>query len=159
MNTIANTKKNAATARWARLGARHGHRVVVVLQAVVGFVLNRRIGRLLVHAGLEAASLDHEARDHAVEDGVVVMALLHVGQEVGDRLRRLGFVEFQRDDAVASDVQFHLGVAHGKSFAWGYFTSVAELMTMGVFGTSEGRELCFLRRPMQCAPCHAVRVC
>jgi hypothetical protein len=71
-----------------------------------------RVGGLLAHAGLHAAALDHEAVDDAVEDGAVVVALLHVGQEVGDRLGRLGLVEFEGDDAVAGDVQFDLGIAH-----------------------------------------------
>jgi hypothetical protein len=97
-------------------GARHGDGVGVVLQAVVGLVVDRRIGALLLHAGLEAAALDHEARDHAVEDGVVVVAFLHVGQKVGHGLGRLVGVEFERDGAVAGDVQFDAGIAHGGCF-------------------------------------------
>ena len=68
-------------------GARHRQRVVLVLQAVVGLVLDRRVGRLLLHAGLEAAALDHEALDDAVEDRAVVVALVDVVEEVGDRHR------------------------------------------------------------------------
>ena len=57
-------------------GAGHGHGVVGVLQAVVGFVLDRRVAGLLVHARLHAAALDHEARNDAVKNGVVVVALV-----------------------------------------------------------------------------------
>jgi hypothetical protein len=71
-----------------RRGAGHGQRVLVVLEAVLGFVLDGGVGWLLLHAWLETAALDHEVVDHAVEDGVVVVAGFHVGQEVGDRLRR-----------------------------------------------------------------------
>ena len=61
--------------RVRRRGARHRHRVLVVLQAVVGLVLDRRAGGLLLHAGLEAAALDHEALDDAVEHRAVVVAV------------------------------------------------------------------------------------
>ncbi len=128
-------------------GAGHGHGVVVVLQAVLRLVLDGRIGALLVHAGLEAAALDHEAGDHAVEDRVVVVALLHVGEEVFRRLGRLLGVEFEDDHAVAGDVEFDLRVAHCVSL-WGsrvgmwemrarvaHCTTVADLITTGVEGT------------------------
>ena len=62
-------------------------RVLVVLQAVVGFVLDRSSGGLLRHAGLEAAALDHEALDHAVEHRAVVVAVLDVGRGSSSRSR------------------------------------------------------------------------
>ena len=65
-------------------GAGHGHRVVGVLQAVVGFVLDGGVAISLLHAGLHAAALNHESRNNAVEDGAVVMAFLHIGQKVLD---------------------------------------------------------------------------
>jgi hypothetical protein len=69
----------------------------------------------LLHVGGEAAALDHEAGDHAVEDGAVVVALLHIADEVGDSLRSLGGIEFEFDGAFAG---FHhdfygFGVTHG----------------------------------------------
>lgn len=70
------------------------------LEAVVGFVLDRRLGCLLLHAGLETAALDHETVDHAVEDGVVVVTGLDVGEEVLDGFRGLFGVEFDDDVAV-----------------------------------------------------------
>ena len=118
------------------VGARHGHGVVGVFQAVLCFVLDRRVGGLLGHAGFKAATLHHEAGNHAVKDGVVVVALLDVREEVGHRLGRLFLVKFQGDDAVAGNVEFDLGVAHGNSFReCAYSTTVAELMVTGVLGT------------------------
>ena len=76
----------------------------------------------MFHARLEAAALDHEAVNHAMEDGVVVMAFFHVFEKVGDGLRRAGGVQLEGDDAVVFDVQFDFGVAHVVS-PWGCFTS------------------------------------
>ena len=79
---------------WRR-GARHSYGVHVVLQAVVGFVLHRIASRLLFHAGLKAAALDHEAVDDAVKHGVVEMAVFDVLNEVGGGIRCFDGVEFQ----------------------------------------------------------------
>src|SRR6218665_786134 len=95
-------------------GAGNGNGVAGVLQAVVGLVVYRRIGALGLHARLETAALHHEAVNHPVKEGVVVAALVHIGEEVLDRLGRLGGVKLQRDDTVTGDVQFDLGVAHGR---------------------------------------------
>jgi hypothetical protein len=80
-------------------GARHRDRVLVVLQAVARFERNRRARGLLLHVGGEAAALDHEAVDHAVEHRAVVVLVLDVLQEVLDRLGRLGRIEFDHDVA------------------------------------------------------------
>lgn len=79
--------------------AGHGDRVAVVLETVGGLVLDRRVRFLLVHAREEAAALDHEARDDAVEDHAVVETFLHVGFEVGGRERGAFMVELDVDDA------------------------------------------------------------
>jgi len=79
------------------LGAGHGDGPGLVLQAVARLVLDRRAGRLLLHVGGQAASLDHEALDHPVEDRPLVEALAGVGEEVLDGDRRLGRVEFDED--------------------------------------------------------------
>ncbi len=110
-------------------GAGHGHGVAVVLEAVVGFVVDRLVRGFLVHAGLKAATLHHETGNDAVEHRVVVVALVHVGQEVGGRQWRLFGIEFEGDDAKAGDVQFDLGVGHG------HFSRVALRMVMGDLGT------------------------
>jgi hypothetical protein len=54
---------------------------------------------LLLHVLREAAALDHEAVDHAVEDRAVVLAALHVVHEVVHGDRRPGLVERERDVA------------------------------------------------------------
>jgi hypothetical protein len=92
-------------------GARHRDRAALVLQAVGRLVLDRLAGVLLVHARLEAAALDHEVADHAVEDGVVVMPGLDVGNEVGRGLRGLFGVQFEGDDAVVGGQLDHWGVS------------------------------------------------
>ncbi|MNI47406.1 hypothetical protein D3C73_1019260 [compost metagenome] len=68
---------------------------------------------LLLHAGFEAAALDHEAVDHAVEHRAVVEAFLDVGQEVLDGLGGLGGI--QGDDHIAlvrDELDARIG-AHG----------------------------------------------
>ena len=88
--------------------AGHGDRVAVVLEAVGRFVLNRGHRGLLLEARLEAAALDHEAGDDAVEDRAVVEARLHVGFKVGACLRRMFVVEFDVDDALVGSKADHL---------------------------------------------------
>src|SRR5882672_1144360 len=44
-------------------GPRHGDRIALVLEAVVGLVLDGTSSRLLAHSRFEAAALDHEAID------------------------------------------------------------------------------------------------
>ncbi|MNT45252.1 hypothetical protein D3C72_1818260 [compost metagenome] len=94
-------------------GASHGERVLVVLQAVVGFVFDRGMGLLLLHAGFEAAALDHEAIDHAMEHRAVVEPFLDVGQEVLDGLRGLGCVQ-GNDHVALVGLELDAGIgAHG----------------------------------------------
>ncbi len=92
-------------------GASHGHGTGFVAQAIVGFVLDRRLGRLLLHARFETATLDHEVADHAVEHSAVVMAALHVFLEVGDGFRRLVFEQVEGDDAVVGVQLDHVVIA------------------------------------------------
>ena len=64
--------------------------------------------RLLLHAGLEAAALDHEALDHAVEHRAVVVAVRRTYSRKFCALdRRLRVVEFDADRARAG-LQFDL---------------------------------------------------
>ena len=88
--------------------AGHGDRVAVVLKTVGGLVLDRRVRFLLVHAREEAAALDHEARDDAVEDHAVVEALANVGFKVGGRERGAFMVELDVDDAHVGGEANHL---------------------------------------------------
>ena len=81
-------------------GARHGDGVVVVLEAVFCFVLHLVARGLFFHAGREAAALNHEAVDHAMENGVVVVTVFDVLDEIGSRFRRFVGVQFDGDIAV-----------------------------------------------------------
>nr|GEU28297.1 hypothetical protein [Tanacetum cinerariifolium] len=89
--------------------AGHGNRVHVVGQAVLRFAGNRFFGGLGLEFFIVAAALDHEAVDHAVEDGALVEARFHVGQEIVDRFRRLFMVQFD-DDVAGRGLDFHLRV-------------------------------------------------
>ena len=77
--------------------AGHGDGAALVGESVRGLVLDGRVRLLLLHGRREAAALDHEAVDHAVEDGAVVVARLRVVDEVIHRDWRLGVVKLQGD--------------------------------------------------------------
>ena len=80
-------------------GSCHCDRVLVILEIVVGFVLDLRAGRLLFHAGLESAALDHESVNDAMKYRVVEVPALDVVQEVLDGDGRFGGIQFESDDA------------------------------------------------------------
>ena len=60
------------------------------------------------------SALDHEVRNHAVKDETIVVALLHVFDEVVDSAGGFGGVEFDFDGTFAGfHHDFHrLGIAH-----------------------------------------------
>lgn len=92
-------------------GAGHGQRAGEVLEAVVGFVLDRRTRGFLLQPGCKAAALDHEARNHAVEDRAAVETSLNVIQEITHRARRLVGVQLGLDDAeVGGDAHLRVGL-------------------------------------------------
>jgi hypothetical protein len=66
-------------------------------------------GGLLLHLGGEAAALDHEARNHAVEHRTVVEIVLRILQEVLHRFRRLVLIQFDADGSQRG-LDFKLGV-------------------------------------------------
>jgi len=71
-------------------------------------------GRLLAHPRLEAAALDHEAVDDAVEHGIGVEPRFDVSEEILDRLRRALRVKLERDNA-----EVGLKLDHGAPlFGW-----------------------------------------
>ena len=80
--------------------ARHGDGVGVVAQAVRRLILNRRIDFLLLHAGLKAAALDHEIGNHAMKNGAVVKAAVHIFQKIFHGIRGFFGIQLQRDGAV-----------------------------------------------------------
>src|SRR5882672_1368502 len=91
----------------------HGDRVALVLEAVVGFVLDGSPGRLLSHSRFEPAALDHEAVDDAVKHGVGVKPRFDVGEEVLDCFRRALGVQVERNDA-----EVRVQPYHGVSLTW-----------------------------------------
>jgi hypothetical protein len=70
-----------------------------VLEAVRGFVPDRRACRLLPHVGREPAALDHEAGDHAVEHRAVEVPRVDVVEEILRRQGRVLLEEFDREVA------------------------------------------------------------
>ena len=78
----------------------HGDGVLVVLETVGGFVFDRGAGGLLLHASFEAAALDHEALDDAMEDRAVVEAVADVLFEVGGTLGSVFVIELDVDHAL-----------------------------------------------------------
>ena len=93
-------------------GTRHGDGADGVFQAVVRFVVDGFVGGFLGKIRGKAATLNHEAVDNAVEDGVVVKAFAGVADEVGDGFRCFGFVERQADVA-------HIGFDYGVCLGLG----------------------------------------
>ena len=85
------------------IGACHGHRATVVFQAVAAFKWDRSLGGLLLRVGSEAAALNHEVVDHAVENGVVVVPCFDVSEEVLDGLGGFGCVQLNHDVALRCD--------------------------------------------------------
>ncbi len=81
-------------------GAGHGDGANLVGQAVGRLVLDGGAGLFLFKARSIAAALDHEAVDDAVEDGVVVVTVTAVLQEVGHGLGGFFRVQGQSDVAV-----------------------------------------------------------
>ena len=73
--------------------------VLFIGQAVVGFVLDRFASVDFVHAGFEAAALDHEAGDDAVENQAVVVAVFDILFEVRSSNRCILVIEFNIDSA------------------------------------------------------------
>ena len=89
-------------------GARHGDAAALIFEAVGRLIVDRCRARFLLHARFKAAALDHEVLDHAVENRVVIMSGFDIGEEVGDRFRRLFGVQVEHDDAVVRGEFDHL---------------------------------------------------
>src|SRR5712692_2744025 len=95
-------------------GPRHGDRIALVLETVVGFVLDGASGRLLAHSRVESAALDHEPVDDAVKHGVGVETRFDVVEKILHRLRSASGIELERDDA-----EVGLKLDHGAPlFGW-----------------------------------------
>lgn len=61
---------------------RHGNRAAGITQSVISFILDWRVRFLLLHLLGKTAALHHEARDHAVERGVVIETAVDIIDKV-----------------------------------------------------------------------------
>src|SRR4030095_10692070 len=93
---------------WIRR-ARHGQRSDRILQAVVRFITDWSLRRLLFELRGESSALDHEAGNYPMEDGAVIKAVLGIAQEILDRLRCLVGIELD-DDGPCVCFQFDLRI-------------------------------------------------
>src|SRR5882672_7095923 len=92
----------------------HGDRVALVLEAVIGFVLDEAPDRFLSHSRLESAALDHETVDDAVKHGVGIEARFDILEKILDRFGCASGIELERDDA-----EVGLKLDHGAPlFGW-----------------------------------------
>src|SRR5258706_5110412 len=112
---VAGIDEELRRGRVTHVGARHRDRVRVVGQAVGGFILDRRARGLLRVVLGEAAALDHEGVDDAMEYGAVVVAGVDVLHEVVGGDGRLLLVQLE-DDRSHGGGELHLdgpGALHG----------------------------------------------
>lgn len=65
----------------------------MIARSTISFILDWCMGGFLLHIGRKTAALNYKTWDHAVEDGVVVVAAVHVAEEVFGRNRYLFAVE------------------------------------------------------------------
>src|SRR5690554_4936749 len=89
-------------------GTCHGQRAAFIAQAMMGFVRDGIAGGFLPQVLVEAAALDHEAVNHAVEHRAIVMAFFYVGQEVFNACGRLLLEQLDGDGAMVG-MQYHIG--------------------------------------------------
>ena len=68
--------------------ARHRQRPFFVFDSVVGFVFDGVARFALVHIDIESAALDDKARNDAMKNQAVVMAVARVLNEIGDGFGR-----------------------------------------------------------------------
>ena len=87
-------------------GTRHGDGSAFVLQAVIGFVLYRRLGGAFVVILVKAAALIHKTLDHAMEDSAIVSAVINVCQKVFHGVGRLVGKQFNFDIALRGFHQY-----------------------------------------------------
>ena len=123
-------------------GARHGQRALRVLEAVGRLVADRPARRLLLHVAREAAALDHEVGDDAVEDRAVVVAVFDVLEKVLHRLRGLVRIEFRLHLAEAGLDRDHV------RFSWfhGHGARGGLLFLVGRRGAGRERKVSKIKR-------------
>ena len=81
-------------------GARHRQGSAVVVESIIGFILNRAtLAWLVLHVSGDAAALNHEVWNNAVEGGIDKIAVIDVGEEVLAAVGRILHIQFDRDIA------------------------------------------------------------
>src|SRR5277367_2810847 len=105
---VGNINEELRGRRMRIVGTRHRYRVIVVLELVVGLILNRCFCCFLFHAWFETAALYHETVNHAVEDRVIVMAALYIIDEILDGKWGLIGIKLKPDDTMGSMQFYHV---------------------------------------------------
>ena len=68
------------------IGAGHGNGVAVVLETVVRFIGEGRLGVLFLEVRRQAAALNDKTGHYAVENRTVVEGFIHIFQKIGRAL-------------------------------------------------------------------------
>ena len=77
------------------LSPRHRNGAALIFQAVVRFVIDGGLSRLLFHVGGKSAALNHKIVNDSMENRAVVEATIRVRQKILDGLWRLVGIEFK----------------------------------------------------------------
>ena len=86
----------------------------IIPQSVCRFILHRLPGRLLGEGFIEAAALDHKARDDTMKHSVAVVAILYIAQKIIHGLGSLVGIEFHRHIAqICPDLNLRIGGVAG----------------------------------------------
>lgn len=64
--------------------ASHGDAAIYIFQTIIGFIGDGGPGGFLFHVFVEAAALDHEVIDDAMENSAIVMAAFDILDKVSD---------------------------------------------------------------------------
>src|SRR5690606_13001412 len=94
-------------------GACHGDGARHIAQTIVGFVLDGRFGLAGFHPGFEAAALNHEVGNDAVEDQAIIETFAHVIFEVLGSDGGFFVIQLNLDIAVVGFHQNHVMILGG----------------------------------------------
>ncbi len=87
----------------------------IIPESVCRFVLHRLPGRLLGEGFIEAATLDHEARDDAMKHSVAIVAILYIAQKIIHSLGSFVGIKFNRHIAqICPDFNLRIGGVAGR---------------------------------------------
>src|SRR5262245_58014416 len=75
---VLNVDKKLRRGAVNHVGPRHGDAALDVLETIVGFVFDRRLGWSLTHLRIEAAALNHETRDNPMKNQPIEMSVVYI---------------------------------------------------------------------------------